>query len=434
MSFRRRNEPLTNSARTSNAHVVSPVTPLPGPRVPSAPIATLLRSNQVPPSIALSPFAPIDRHPERERASGVNIKNRYSGNPAVRPSPVTSQPTLSTGCADLDKILGHSGLPLGNTLLLEELGTTEFSLVFLRAFASQGIIHNRLKAENNDGGSSTGGSSSTHVVVVGAPVSWAHDLPGEYKGTTKEQKRAQIVQDSAQVSVANMAEKNLKIAWRYGLLKGVSSPKNESEDQAFSTGVYCTLFDITQRLVPGAGPQEITFVPLAASYTTVVDSVKKIVVQRAAKDELIRIAVPSLLNPSLYPPQCSSPRYIIPLMHSLKAVVASTSATLIAALPLDLYPRECLVTHMLEAILDGVIHLQPFDAQMTALLERGYKNEPAKVQQGLVNILKLPVISMRGMMVITQGEYAFRNGRKRFAIEEWGIPVEDGEEEKKTEF
>ena len=60
-------------------------------------------------------------------------------NPGVRPSLVTSQPTTSTGSSDLDKILLHQGLPLGNSLLIEESGTTDFSSVLLRAFASQGF-------------------------------------------------------------------------------------------------------------------------------------------------------------------------------------------------------------------------------------------------------------------------------------------------------
>lgn len=429
MSFRRRNEPLSSN----DLRRIPPVAPLPGPRVPSAPVAPMLRPNQVPPSIAKSPFAPIDRRRElsgRLPDTGALQKkvSSYVGNPAVKPSLITSQPTVSTGCADLDKIMVHLGLPLGNTILIEESGTTDFSLVLLRAFASQGILHNRLKTAEQ-------AAASTHVIVVGAPSSWARDLPGEYKGSSKEQKKAQIAQDSAQVSVANMAEKDLKIAWRYGLQKAPSETTKETENDDQLSAFYLSQFDITQRLVPGAGPQDITFVPLSPVYTTVADQVRKIVQQHVSKNELVRIVVPGLLNPSMYPPHCCTPTYIIPLVHSLKAVVSTTPLVLMASIALDLFPRESLITHLVEAIMDSVVHLQPFNAAMTALLERAYKNEPAKVQQGLVNILKLPVLSARGMMVVANGEYAFKNGKKRFAIEEWGIPVEDGDEdEKKMEF
>lgn len=383
--------------------------------------------------MARSPFAPLDRR--QDLTSNKSIQNtirplgqNFTNNPAVKPSILTSQHTTSTGCADLDKLLGHLGIPLSNTLLIEESGTTDFSLVLLRSFASQGVLHNRLKVNNQN-------IAATHVVVVGVPTSWVHDLPGEYKGSSKEQKKAQIAQSSSEVSVANMAEKDLKIAWRYGLQKSAQDASATSEDAESSPSAYVSQFDITQRLVPGAGPQDISIVSLAPSYVAVVEQVRKVVDQHCSKGSLVRIVVPNVLNPSLYTPQCSSPNYIIPLMHSLKAIVSSTSLVLMASINLDLYARESINTHILETISDGVIHLQPFNAAMTALLERAYKNEPAKVQQGLVNVIKLPVLSARGMMVVAHGEYAFKNGRKRFAIEEWGIPVEDGEEEeRKVDF
>lgn len=429
MSFRRRNEPLTNNDLLRKPQVA----PLPGSRAPLAPRAPMLRPNQVPPSIAQSPFAPINRRQElsnklSERTESDMKVSHFVGNPAVKPSLVTSQPIVSTGCADLDKIMVHLGLPLSNTMIIEESGTTDFSLVLLRAFASQGIIHNRLKTADQ-------ATASTHVVVVGAPAAWARDLPGEYKGSSKEQKKAQIAQVSAEVSVANMAEKDLKIAWRYGLQKNPADKSEETENDDQLSALYLSQFDITLRLTPGAGPQDITFVPLSPLYTTVAEQVRKIVQKHVSNNELVRIVVPGLLNPSMYPPLCCTPAYIIPLIHSLKAIVSSTPLVLMASIALDLFPRESLITHLVESIMDSVIHLQPFNAAMVALLERAYKNEPAKVQQGLVNILKLPVLSARGMMVVANGEYAFKNGRKRFAIEEWGIPVEDGDEtDKKIDF
>lgn len=102
-------------------------------------------------------------------------------NPGVRPSLVTSQPTTSTGSSDLDKILLHQGLPLGNSLLIEESGTTDFSSVLLRAFASQGILHNRISNDIN-----------AHIIVLGMNQQWANDLPGVYKGSSKEQKRRKL--------------------------------------------------------------------------------------------------------------------------------------------------------------------------------------------------------------------------------------------------
>lgn len=333
----------------------------------------------------------------------------------VIPSPVTSQPTVSTGCSDLDKIMQHLGLPLGSILLVEESGTTDFTSVLLRNFAAQGVVHSR--ADKN---------SSCHVVVVGPPAAWGKDLPGEYKGTTKEQKKARIAQETNKVSVANMAENDLKIAWRYGIKS--STP----EAEPVINEKYSTQFDITQRLLPGASAAEMSFVPLSPSYATVVDQVSRIVEQHLRQGKVVRVVMPGFLNPLLYPPQCSSPGYVIPFFHLMRALVAQTPHVVLAAsVPLDLYPREGVIAQVLESLSDAVVQLQPFNMAMAAMVERAYKDQPSKIQQGLVHVIKVPVLSARGMMMVRHGEYAFKNGRKKFEIEEWGIPVEDGEEEEK---
>lgn len=308
---------------------------------------------------------------------------------------------------------------MGTSLLIEESGTTDFASVLLRNFAAQGIMHNRV----------TKNAVHCHVVVVGAPASWANDLPGEYKGSTKDQKKNKIVQDSSKVSVSNMAEKDLKIAWRYGVNSN-GDKVQASEDPSNSVYEhYFTQFDITQRLVPGPSAQEISFVPIGASYASTIGQISSVVESHTKQKQVVRIVLAGFLNPSLYPPQCSSPAYVIPFVHSLRALLAKfPNAVVAASLPLDLYPRESLLTQMFESLMDGVVHLQPFNPDMAALVERAYKKEPSKIQQGLVNIVKVPVMSERGMMMVRVGEYAFRNGRKKFEIEEWGIPVEEPEE------
>lgn len=315
----------------------------------------------------------------------------------------------------------HLGLPLGTSLLIEETGTTDFASVLLRNFAAQGVIHNRI--EKN--------SLYCHVVVVGAPSSWAKDLPGEYKGSSKDQKKNKIAQDSSKISVSNMAEKDLKIAWRYGI--NGDKPKESDLSTSSVNEHYITQFDITQRLVPGPSAQDMTFVPISASFATTIAQITHVVDVHSKQNQVVRIVLAGFLNPSLYSPQCSSPTYILPFFLSLRALLAKNSnVVLVASLPLDLYPRESLLTHAFESLVDGVVHLQPFNPDMAALVERAYKNEPSKIQQGLVNIIKVPVLSERGLMMVRNGEYAFRNGRKKFEIEEWGIPVEEEAEPEQT--
>ncbi|GEQ66718.1 hypothetical protein JCM33374_g381 [Metschnikowia sp. JCM 33374] len=443
MSFRKRNEPLSGPRGV-------PGTPQPSPinsRIPLERSTLSARGpvpmgamggigGRIPPGINRTGAKPAGqtKAPTAKDEAPAEVPSL-----GVRPSSVSSQPTVSTGCADLDKILAHQGLPLSNSLLIEESGTTDFASVLVRGFAAQGVVHNRIDKNH----------PACHVIVVGPPSTWANDLPGEYKGTSKEQKKAKIARDVAQVSVANMAEKDLKIAWRYGINKkkaaadpngdgsgagsgaGAGAPESAGAESVYEH--YVTQFDITQRLVPGASAHDITFVPIATSHTTVVNQVTKIAQFHANNKKIVRIVVPGFLNPSLYPPQCSAPTFVVPFVHSLRGMLSKIpSAVLMMSLALDLYPRDGLVTKMIETLVDGVVHLQPFNPDMAALIERAYKNEPAKIQQGLVNIIKVPLLSERGMMMVTNGEYAFKNGRKKFDIDEWGIPVEDAEEPSQT--
>ena len=61
--------------------------------------------------------------------------------PGVRPSPLDGRPTTSTGTPTLDDTLaGHAGLVLGNSLLIEENGATDFAGALLRYFAAEGVV------------------------------------------------------------------------------------------------------------------------------------------------------------------------------------------------------------------------------------------------------------------------------------------------------
>lgn len=104
----------------------------------------------------------------------------------VRPSPVDGRPTTSTGTPSLDGILaGHSGLALGNSLLIEENGTTDYAAALLRYYAAEGVVQGH------------------QVHVVGVGEFWGRELPG-LVGPADDRDRAP----------AQNKEK-MKIAWRY---------------------------------------------------------------------------------------------------------------------------------------------------------------------------------------------------------------------------
>jgi len=106
--------------------------------------------------------------------------------PGTRPSPLDGRLTTSTGSPSLDTLLaGHAGLALGNSLLIEETGTTDFAGALLRYYAAEGVVQGHI------------------VHVVGVGQQWGRSLPGLIGTGEREEK-----------GVKNNGEK-MKIAWRY---------------------------------------------------------------------------------------------------------------------------------------------------------------------------------------------------------------------------
>lgn len=112
-----------------------------------------------------------------------------SGISGVRPSPLDGRPTTSTGTQTLDDLLaGHAGLALGNSLLVEENGTTDFAGALLRYYAAEGVVQGH------------------RVHVVGVGEQWGRELPGLVGAGAggKENETGTAVE-----------KEKMKIAWRY---------------------------------------------------------------------------------------------------------------------------------------------------------------------------------------------------------------------------
>ncbi|CAR28914.1 hypothetical protein ZYGR_0U02730 [Zygosaccharomyces rouxii] len=409
MSFRRRGEVLNGTgARRADPRGL-PGRPLAGREIPQRESPPVGAGRTVPPT---SQFAKL------------NIDNDVvSNHPGIRPSPATSQQTTSTGCQDLDRLLGHMGLPLGNSLLVEEKTTTEFNTVLCKVFAAQGIVHNRIDSNK---------TGNTHLIVVSLDQSFSKQLPGTYKGSKKDIKRSKIAEEESKLTVQNLAEQaqpsrynDLRIAWRYKLTDGASKDENPVYN-AEEYKNYSNQFDITTRLMPAPTPQEISFVSPVQPLQTVLGQIDRIITQN--KGKLIRILVPSLLHPAMYPPHMFKLSGVVSLVHGLRGIIKKhqSRCALLATVSADML-SDFMISQV-ENIFDSVLTLEPFDQEMLKFLERAYKSQPNKVQHGLLHVLKLPVFSERGEMHVAKSEFAFKNGRKRFEIEEWGIPVEDNED------
>ena len=358
-----------------------------------------------------------------------------ASHPGIRPSPATSQPTTSTGCQDLDRILGHMGLPLGQTLLVQEQGTTDFSSVLVKSFAAQGVIHNRTEASN------AFLNGNTHLVVLTLNQQFAKELPGVYKGSRKDVKRSKVSLAESKVTVQNMLEtskaqpkvvdsapQDLKIAWRYGLNDDAARSGKRTESELETYPNYSHAFDITSRLVPAPTSAELTLISPAQPFHIILAQLQAVFKKHEKK--LIRVLLPNFMHPVMYPPEYSQLTVMLPLLHGIRSVIKKHSerAVLLTTVSSELYSKsgsQLLVA--MENMFDSVVNLEPFPQEMLQFLERAYKSQPTKVQHGLVHLLKIPILSEKGEMHIMRSEYAFRNGKKKFEIEPWGIPIDDSE-------
>ena len=113
--------------------------------------------------------------------------------PGVRPSPVDGRPTTSTGSPSFDAILGgHAGLPLGQSLLLEENDGTDYAGILLRLYAAEGAAQGH------------------RVHIIGGEQAWGRVLPGLATSTPLQQQQ----QQQQQQQPAHPSER-MHIAWRY---------------------------------------------------------------------------------------------------------------------------------------------------------------------------------------------------------------------------
>ncbi|AGO10656.1 AaceriABR188Wp [[Ashbya] aceris (nom. inval.)] len=435
MSFRKRSEIISGARIVPNRGVG----PMRGAPVRSNEVSGLRAVPGRGRDVSTARTGPMDQGEFSGMARGLEKLQLHSGatensHPGLRPSPATSHPTTSMGCADMDRLLGHMGLPLGEMLLVEEQGSTDFASVLGKLFAAQGAAHNRADSRSAQRG------KNTHVVVITLNTQYAKELPGIFQGSRKEVKKSRISQEESKVTVQNLVgtgtqpptrSQDLRIAWRYGLGDNGGATKR-SEPEVDPHPHYRHQFDITSRMLPAPTAAEVSILSPQQPIATLLHQLE--LKLQAQPDQLVRIVIPAFLHPAMYAPSAVQLHEAITLLHGIRSLVKKhrERCVLLATISRDLFSyRGSLLMSQIEALFDAAICLEP-NQEMQQFLERAYKSQPNKVQHGLVHVLKLPILSDRGEMHVMRSEWAFKNGRKNFAIEEWGIPVEEVEEEKDT--
>ncbi|EEH40283.1 paxneb protein superfamily [Paracoccidioides lutzii Pb01] len=343
----------------------------------------------------------------------------------LRPSPVDGRQTTSTGTQTLDNLLaGHAGFVLGNSLLIEERGTTDYAGALLRYYAAEGVVQEH------------------QIHVIGVGEQWGRALPGLVGA-------AEAADDKK--SSKGKGEK-MKIAWRYERLgeygtgfagSRVPAPtaekNSDSSESAPTPHVFCHTFDLTKRLThPSLA--SINYVPLSTSapdaspYTSVLHRLST-AISTSQPNVVHRIIIPSLLSPAIYPPHASQPEHLLQFLHSLRAIL-STNSNLITAmitLPLSLYPRTSGLTRWIELLSDGVIELAPFPhlSDTSPSATSGAATAQEEPPQGMLKIHRLPVLHERGGGGDSSlgDDWAFTLSRRKFTIKLFNLPPVEGDTE-----
>ncbi|KAJ4985874.1 elongator complex protein 4 (paxneb protein) [Stagonosporopsis vannaccii] len=336
----------------------------------------------------------------------------------VRPSPIDGRPTTSTGTPSLDGILaGHAGLPLGNSIMIEESGTTDYAGALLRFYAAEGVVQGH------------------KVHVVGMGEVWGRELPGISEGKGDEKRRES----------KERAEK-MKIAWRYEGLgqfesaRGATGPqKAHTQGDNAEEVIFCHTFDLAKRLTLPVGTAiNYIAIPRTTSSTSPFMSIVQNIKQQLASTPahtIHRLVIPSLLSPALYPPTSSHPNSILQFLHALRALLRqySTRLTAVLTLPLSLYPRSSGLVRWIEILSDGVLELAPFPYSHALMLAQsaGTTKDEEK-PQGMFAVHKLPVYHEKGGGggADDLGEdMAFTLSRRKFVIAKFSLPPLEGDTE-----
>jgi elongator complex protein 4 len=285
-----------------------------------------------------------------------------------------STPAISTGTSTLDSLLSPlPGLPVSSVLLVEELGTGNYSGVVLRQYVAEGVVQG-------------------NMLWIGAVGEiWWRGVPavGDAQSTMKK-------------SPTRETEEKMKIAWRYG----VDEPKTSNSRSNAHIAEFCHSFDISQQL-PYPGRSQVIFSPPPSTrnpYQPMLTSLLSFL-ETVPKLTPVRLILPDFLNPLIYGPECTQPSAVLRFLHTLQALVRTrVYCTAMISLSTSFYPRDQALTCWIEHLCSHIVHLCPLPRS---------SNDSAKGPQGLVKVHK------GGLRL---KEMAYRVGRRGMVLEEWSLP------------
>uniref|UniRef100_A0A7N0T584 Elongator complex protein 4 n=1 Tax=Kalanchoe fedtschenkoi TaxID=63787 RepID=A0A7N0T584_KALFE len=294
---------------------------------------------------------------------------------------------VSTGIADLDKILG-GGFVLGSLVMIMEDPEAPHHMLIMRNFMSQGLVHNQ---------------PLLYVSPSSDPKAFLGTLPNLV--ASKDEKSRDRGRDQEQ-------EKGLRIAWQYR--KYFEENQQNFGGSADIKHEYCNDFDLRKPLDKqffGGRRVECVSVLDSSNLSSLVDRCAAFLSESARNDVSCggRLAIQSFGSP-----QCeysNSEWDMLSFLRSLKSMVRASNAVAVLSFPPSLLSPSSSKRwqHLADTVL-SVKAIPDEDKELAALLT-GYQD-----MVGFLNIHKVARINTQVPVILEATTYSIKLQKRKTLI------------------
>eukprot|EP00268_Persea_americana_P030596 TRINITY_DN29625_c0_g1_i3.p1 TRINITY_DN29625_c0_g1~~TRINITY_DN29625_c0_g1_i3.p1 ORF type:complete len:363 (+),score=67.43 TRINITY_DN29625_c0_g1_i3:325-1413(+) len=294
---------------------------------------------------------------------------------------------ISTGIADLDKILG-GGFSLGTVVMVMEDAEAPHHLLLLRNFMSQGIVHNQ---------------PILYASPSKDPRAFLGTLPSPVSLKDEKREPGGHHQELEQVQ-----EKGLRIAWQYKKYFGEQQTVENHRDNR----QYCNDFDLRKTLdrqLLGAQHVDCISIQDSPNLATFRDRCAAFLAQLPRTGGAGRIAIQSFCAP-----QCGFSDMdwdMLSFIRSLKSIVQSTNAVAMITFPPSLlspfFSKRW--QHLADTLLS--VRAIPDEDKELAKLLTGYQD-----MVGLLHVHKVAHINTQVPIILEASTFSIKLHRRRSLV------------------
>ncbi|KAJ3213969.1 Elongator subunit elp4 [Clydaea vesicula] len=366
----------------------------------------------------------------------------------------------SSGCGDLDLVLG-GGIPLGSILLIKEDKSTKYANLLLKLFSSQTLDSNHSLLFSGSEITSTVENLPLKVIKSSATSTNLKDDDGEILDLSNfTSKRTMGLVRNRDPVVEN---DKMKIAWRYQNLgkfetdlSGRSGLNHTFKNASLNAVPYLSIFDITKSIEKKKLGELVSngnlHVFSIEDFNNTDDCYEKLFqkIENVVKEgnfslkappvngvkRILKVVIQSIGTPFWNP---SNEQSHFKFLYKLKLLLSQVAACCMISIPAYLYNDHYQIKSQskirsIERFCDAVLELESFEGSPRELHPAYTTSTPLQpAYHGLLHPLKLfnqntliPA-TLRNLDHSQLRSLAFRVRRKKFTIETFHLPPEEGE-------